>query len=229
MGADKESLHVGHRERMRDKLLDNPSILRDHELLEIILYGGVPYKDTNPMAHRLLTAFGNLKGVFAAGEDALRAQPGMTKNAVALLCAFKECKNRMNADESALTIRTPRDAAEYVRQYFDGKETEELLILGLNASGKVKYRQTVSTDGTDHILLNRGEILKKIVTAQPKSVIFCHNHPYGRAIPSKADVTETIAFEKLLSEIDVGLLDHLIIDGDGRIYSMTAGGDLTAE
>ena len=59
-----EKLHVGHRARMRRKFLSyGPRIFDTYELLEMLLYHVIPYKDTNPIAKRLLMEFGSLEGV----------------------------------------------------------------------------------------------------------------------------------------------------------------------
>ena len=54
-----EKMHVGHRGRMRDKLMTHGARIFDtYELLEMLLYYTIPYKDTNPIAKRLLSEFG---------------------------------------------------------------------------------------------------------------------------------------------------------------------------
>ena len=60
---DDSRIHEGHRERMRKKLLKHGQDIFDtYELLEMLLYHVIPYKDTNPIAKRLLYAFGSLDG-----------------------------------------------------------------------------------------------------------------------------------------------------------------------
>ena len=49
-------IHEGHRARMKKKLLENGErSLADHELLEVLLYYAIPRRDTNELAHRLLS------------------------------------------------------------------------------------------------------------------------------------------------------------------------------
>ena len=63
----KERPHYyGHRQRLREKFLDDSSRLADYELLEALLGVVIPRRDTKPIAKELLQRFGNLKGVFAA-------------------------------------------------------------------------------------------------------------------------------------------------------------------
>ena len=54
MKLDNNSLiHLGHRQRMKDKLSNHGARIFDtYELLEMLLYNVIPYKDTNPIAKR---------------------------------------------------------------------------------------------------------------------------------------------------------------------------------
>jgi DNA repair protein RadC len=69
---DEKHIHSGHRKRMQDKLARHDGdIFETYELLEMLLFFRLPYKNTNPIAKRLLHSFGSLKGVFEAERDAL--------------------------------------------------------------------------------------------------------------------------------------------------------------
>ena len=70
--------HYGHRSRIRDRVkkegLDN---FQDYQVLEYALSFVIPYKDTNPLAHRLINKFGSLAGVLEADEEQLKEMDGM--------------------------------------------------------------------------------------------------------------------------------------------------------
>ena len=53
MGYDaKKNVHAGHRERLRGSFVENGAdSFRTHQLLELLLFYAIPYKDTNPIAH----------------------------------------------------------------------------------------------------------------------------------------------------------------------------------
>ena len=63
---DEKNIHSGHRQRMTERFLKYPDSLSEHELLEIMLYPALPRKDTNPLAHKLLSLFGSLENVLRA-------------------------------------------------------------------------------------------------------------------------------------------------------------------
>ena len=75
--ADSQ-IHEGHRQRMRAKILTHGQRIFDtYELLEMLLYYVIPYKDTNPVAKRLLAAFGSLDAVLSASVEELKAVNGI--------------------------------------------------------------------------------------------------------------------------------------------------------
>ena len=63
-------MYEGHRRRMYGKLKSGDS-LYEHELLEILLFNAFQRKNTNPIAHALLDAFGSIAGVFNAEVEQL--------------------------------------------------------------------------------------------------------------------------------------------------------------
>lgn len=74
----------GHRARMRGRLLAAEAALADYEILEMLLFLGIPRKDTKPLAKGLINAFGSLAGTIAADRPALLAT-GLPASAIAAL------------------------------------------------------------------------------------------------------------------------------------------------
>ena len=61
----RPSRHEGHRERLRNRVRTyGIGSLEEHEQLEYILYAFIPRKDTNPIAHDLITGVDFLKEGF---------------------------------------------------------------------------------------------------------------------------------------------------------------------
>ncbi len=75
--ASEENLHANHRSRMIGRFLKSPDSLNDHEILEILLYFTVKRKDTNPLAHKILSYFKDLSAVFEADADTLKKIDGV--------------------------------------------------------------------------------------------------------------------------------------------------------
>ena len=77
----KGAHYLGHRQRLREKLLSEPKALADYELLELLLGQVLPRRDTKPLAKELLAAFGSLRGVLTAQPEALAAIKGLRRGA----------------------------------------------------------------------------------------------------------------------------------------------------
>ena len=70
--------HLGHRARMRERLLRaGPDSLLDHEMLEMLLFTALPRRDTKPIARALLARFGSFADAIAAPMAALQEVEGM--------------------------------------------------------------------------------------------------------------------------------------------------------
>src|SRR3546814_20628327 len=64
--------HLGHRARLRSRLLDDAEGLADYELVEYLLALAVPRRDTKPLAKALLREFGSLAQPVSADPESLR-------------------------------------------------------------------------------------------------------------------------------------------------------------
>lgn len=77
---------AGHRKRMRQRVLTHGATgLADYELLEMLLFYGIPRRDTKPLAKSLINQFGSFAAVFESPVEQMRAA-GMPST-TATLCA----------------------------------------------------------------------------------------------------------------------------------------------
>ena len=77
MGDRETPDHLGHRARLRTRLLDDSDGLADYELVEYLLALAIPRRDTKPLAKALLTRFGSFAEVLGAPLHLLREVPGI--------------------------------------------------------------------------------------------------------------------------------------------------------
>lgn len=84
--GNKANLHAGHRDRLKKRFdAVGERGFEDHTLLELLLFYGVPQKDTNPIAHRLIERFGSLPAVLEAPARELMQVEGVGENVARLL------------------------------------------------------------------------------------------------------------------------------------------------
>ncbi|WP_419728734.1 JAB domain-containing protein [Lichenicola sp.] len=71
---------------MRERVLSQGAgTLADYEILEMLLFLGIPMGDTKPLAKHLINVFGSLSGVLSATPTALALEAGVTEAAIEIL------------------------------------------------------------------------------------------------------------------------------------------------
>jgi DNA repair protein RadC len=109
----------GHRSRMRGRLLASETALADYEILEMLLFLGIPRKDTKPLAKGLINQFGSLAAAIRADRGALAAA-GLPAPAVAALDMVVEAAGIL-AKPEAIRRKVIADLAA-LEQYLDVPE-----------------------------------------------------------------------------------------------------------
>jgi hypothetical protein len=89
----------GHRARMRARLLAEADALADYEVLEMLLFLGIPRRDTKPFAKGLIIRFGSLAAVVTASPEELESA-GLNAESVTALKLVVEAADQLAAAES---------------------------------------------------------------------------------------------------------------------------------
>lgn len=209
MGNSK--IHEGHRQRMYERLSQSDA-LQDHELLEMILFNAIPRKNTNEIAHALLSAFGSLRAVFDAPMEALMSVEGIGESTAAYLRCMSICMKRLASEDiKALNASAPAEIVPKIRERLGGLEKEALEIYCLNSRGQVIYVQRFSSGDAASARVPVEEVGKLLGSMKPAAIILAHNHVSGRAKPSEQDDRCTAIISLLCNLHNVALLDHFIL------------------
>lgn len=140
----KTELHKGHRQRLRQRILDQGlDSLEPHEILEYLLGYAIPRQDTNPLAHTLIERFGSLDAVLSAGIPQLREVKGVGPNTAHWLAALGELVH-------GLRTLNPSDRPAYSRLL-------ELLRYACRLRRRIQAPCTMQLclDGKGHVLFKR--------------------------------------------------------------------------
>src|SRR6185503_14202434 len=145
--------------------------------------------------------------------------PGVGRIRAAQLVAAFEIGRRSQVPPSGQrwTIRAPRDVAERLLPEMARLEREELRVLTLNAKNGVLRQSTVYVGNVSAALVRVAELFRDAVRTHAAGIVIVHNHPSGDPEPSPDDLhltAEAIAAGRLL---DIPLLDHVILAGDGYV------------
>ncbi len=223
-------MHEGHRQRMFAHLKRGAGNLEDHELLELLLFFAIPRKNTNPIAHMLISAFGSLEGVFRADHDQYLAIEGIGESTAAYLSALSGLIGRLgraDAKYSLPVVGNVHAFVDFLGSRFDGSTEESLEVYCLDEQHRVFFTKHFTTFQSDKVTIAPDE-LNEIVTLQhPHSIVVAHNHPLTSARPSAADDVFTAQLSLLCFAHGISLEDHIIV-GENETYSYFLSGRLSA-
>ncbi len=67
------------------------------------------------------------------------------------------------------------------------------------------------------------QIIQKALQCSASTIILGHNHPYGTALPSDADILMTRQLYEMAQVLDITLRDHIIVAGDDFVSLAQSG------
>ncbi len=215
---DEKNIHSGHRQRMRAKLAEHGHRIFDtYELLEMLLYYVIPYKDTNPISKRLLEAFASLDGVLSATDEQLAEVSGIGERAARLLNSVGKLSEIIGGELLPNTCRS-FDSYSRVGEYFVDKlenESESCVYIMLLDNGLNLIATEKLYSGYDY----ESSAVKEIafVTAASKYkaafAFTAHNHIHGPCYPTQGDRATDALISKALGLAGVKYLEHFIVTG----------------
>ena len=222
----QEQVHAGHRKRLRERFRTaGLESLADVNCLELILFYGVPRKDTNVMAHDLLERFGSFNNVLDAPVEALMEIPGVTENAATLLKLIPQAARRYLIGQTQTTqiLNGVRETAEFLMPRFFGATTEQVYLLCMDAKRKALDCRMVSEGGLNSADVSCRKLVRLALDANASMVVLAHNHVSGLAIPSGADLETTRIVWQAMDNVGVELVDHFIVADDECVSMRDSG------
>ena len=210
------------RERFIKDGLDNFEAVN---ALELLLFYCLPRKDTNEIAHHLLTAFGSLAGVLEAKPEDLAKVEGVGQSAAVYLSLIGAV-NRLYQESKAANVsivKSIEDCYHILRPKFSGRRDERIYLICLDAKSKIICTKLISEGSVNTTAISIRKIMETSLSVNASGVILAHNHPSGLALPSAEDVYTTKRIAETLQNVDVIMYDHLIF-GDDEFISMKQSG-----
>ncbi|MBQ8525203.1 MAG: hypothetical protein IJ460_00560 [Clostridia bacterium] len=209
------SPHKGHRKRMYERYEKNGfNGFLEHEVLEMLLYHGIPLKNTNLLAHEMLKKFGCLKNVIDADVNTLISS-GMPPRAALILSQYRELENYLRLNKpSDIYLYTSAETGEFCCERFGYNAKESFSLICLNPKRKVIAVNKISDGKYDSTDSSPGEVIKTALRHNACMVVLCHNHPSGDLNPSTDDYIVTQKIVQLLESVDIGVVDHIICHHD---------------
>lgn len=215
-------MHEGHRERMRDRYLQNGiGAFAPHEVLEMLLFFTKPRVNTNGTAHKLMETFGSFNGILDADYNALCNVEGIGPNSAFFLCLLKDC---VNLYTKSLWDKKPQlinylTSGTYIHDMIGNQSTEGFYVVSLDASRNILGFDKIAYGTAYRTYIDVRLVVETALTRRAHCIILAHNHPTGMLSPSESDIQLTKKLQKAFAELDISVIDHIIV-GETGFFSM---------
>lgn len=211
-------IHDGHRARMRSKLLTHGARIFDsYELLEMLLYCTIPFKDTNPVAKRLLSRFGDIDGVLSATRDELCEVSGVGGATSDFLISVGRLGSILGAELLPDFRREFSDyetIGEYLVSLFKSEPNPCVYAFFLDNGMRLLDTCRVFSYDYDSGAVRPKQLIDLAVSNGAAVVITAHNHPYGPFYPTPGDRATNRAITDALDGAGILHAEHYLVSGD---------------
>ncbi len=218
-GEDEVKHYHGHRERLRQRLLEaGAAALADYELMELVLFRAIPRIDVKPLAKALIARFGSFADAIAAEPQRLAEVEGMRAGAIAEFKIVEAAAQRFakGAVKKRLPMGSWSEVVDYCRtsMAFGGREIFRILFLD-KKNGLIA--DEVQGSGTvDHTPVYPREVIRRALELSAAAIVLVHNHPSGDPSPSTQDVKMTLEIMAIAKPLGVTVHDHIIVGREGH-------------
>lgn len=217
---------------LTERLLPREKMLRlgidalsDVELLALFLRTGSQGKNVITLARDLLQHFGSLYDLLSADIADFQNIRGIGVAKYAQLRGVAELAQRYYSvrvmEEKPLV--SPDMTRKFLQSQLSGEEREIFMVIFLDSQNRVLKHSRMFAGTLSHVEVHPREIVREAVKLNAAAVILAHNHPSGRAEPSRSDKLLTERVVKCCRFMDIRVLDHLVI-GRGEYVSFAERG-----
>lgn len=208
--------HKDHRKRVKAmykaKGIDG---MPKHTVLEMLLFFGIPYKDTNEIAHELINRYGSLSAALEADVESLKNVKNMTENAAILMHLVADISRLYRIDKTVEEdkVGIGNGLEEYLTLKYSGVADETLFLIMFNKNGCLTnlIPLWVGNHSSTHISAER--IVKLATSYNVTSIALAHNHPDNSGVSSD----DIVSFRRMvfqLRSVGINLVESYVITHD---------------
>lgn len=216
--------HEGHRQRMKERFLSGGlASFSDHEIVELLLFYALPYRNTNDLAHTLVARYGSWTRVLEANYTDLLTVPGITPHVATLLTLAGQAAQRYHRDVTGVVhqLYDTEMLAQHIIPWFLGEREESVVLVSLDNKRKHLNTTRIFRGSVNSAQFNVRLAVQQALRDNATQVVLAHNHPNGYAFPSEADVATTQYVAGILKPLDIRLIDHVVVaEGDCLCMSL---------
>lgn len=223
---------IDHRPRRRkeNETMKNAEIIASNtatkaERLAAIIRTATNDKSPAETAEKLLNNLGSLANVLEAPAETLTkyASKATAEKLASLLPIFRAYTAEKASEPR--TIANRKTLEDFCRGLLEGKQREEFHVVAVNARCQLLATKRISEGSISECSAYPREIAKFALDVNAHSVFLTHNHPGGTCAPSAEDISSTLQIQRMLKQLGIMTLDHMIVAGVNT-YSMAQHGDI---
>ncbi len=211
---NEKNRHEGHRERMRKKFRENPALLSDHEIIEMLLYYVIPMGNTNEQAHDLLKKGGSINGILEIDENYIRTIAGLGTKSAEYIKLLRELYIRLrkeNLDKGNERKLTRNNINDKLHKIFIGEKEEKMVLITLDNNFGIINTHVISRGTESASIVPIKRILELAICDKAAITLLAHNHPNNVLAASDEDIEVTKAAYEALNIIGIPLCEHYIV------------------
>jgi DNA repair protein RadC len=180
--------------------------------------------EADRIASQLLATFGSLGQVLSASASAVRKATGHNELADVILLTKRIVLEAMREDlRQSVFLADDQQFNQFVIASLGNSRQEKMLAIFLDSHARYISDEVVATGGWSEVQLRVRSLLRRAIELDSARIVLCHNHPSGRAEPSKRDIEFTERLVRCAGSLGIAIVDHLIVAGP-RVCSMRAVG-----
>ncbi len=222
----KDGIHKGHRARMRERFSKSERLdgFAEHEIMEMLLFFILTRKDTNAVAHDLISQFGSVRGVLNAPVERLKQVEGIGENTAVMLRLFGAITEHVGRQKfENVDVRELSVFAEYVSSLFAQETNECFKVMCITPDMHVGMVAKISSGSASSTPVDMRELARNVLNSGGENIILAHNHPDASCRPSQEDIILTRKIMQFLSPFNIRVLDHYIVGKDGTVSMRSCG------
>lgn len=233
-------IYIGNKSDLRVRTVKSDrtvKLVEETKTITKILNNGVQAFDTEELISTILNidiaASRNI--LFKHGGKALLKEEefskmggmlGIEDEKAAQLLAILEIGRRLFSRDNhkGIELHSPEDAVSYLSEMKFLKK-EQIRVLYLSQSGGIIWDEVAAIGKFSHAMVSPRELLAPAIEHSAAGLILAHNHPSGKAKPSREDIELTIKVENAAELLNIDLWDHLIIASE-NYFSFNENGKI---
>ncbi len=209
------NVHKNHRSRLKAQCIKSGiETLSDVQMIELLLFYGIPQKDTNPIAHELLNKFGNIKNILNAKMSDLKKVNGIKDNTALLIHIINGFMHYTNLPEEKEVLDTTDKTKTFCKRLFVGVNVEQFYVICLGKDNKVIKYKCINTGSADEVPIQIRNITEFAIEQHCNQIIISHNHPIGLGEMSDEDIAFTYKVMCSCLLNDITIVDHIVVGTD---------------